>query len=140
MLVIKAILILFSVVKVEHRSALVELFLTPMCANIGEHSNDTEFLLVCGRGLTHLARQDPDVFRMQVPLLTEQHRILLQQVMKLALQQQQSGEGAGGANNNSNSTNSSSNSNSAGSNASSAATGGIGKPGSMQINMSKYKK
>jgi hypothetical protein len=89
-LIIKAILVLFSMAKADQKSALVELFLTPMCASLMVHtSDDAEFVSVCGVGLTHLARLAPDVFRSQVPLLTEQHRGVLQQVMKQALQQQQ---------------------------------------------------
>jgi hypothetical protein len=88
-LIIKAILVLFSMAKADQKSALVELFLTPMCASLMVHASDAEFVSVCGVGLTHLARLAPDVFRSQVPLLTEQHRGVLQQVMKQALQQQQ---------------------------------------------------
>jgi hypothetical protein len=129
-LLIKAILLFFSLVPPEQKGALVELFLTPMCAKICEHPTDAEFLLVCGRGVTHLARLEPEVFRTQVPALSERHRTVLQGVMKLALQQVDAGGfGAGGG------------AAQPGSASGISGSGGLGAPGSgMTINMSKYKK
>ena len=126
-LVIKALLIFFGLARPEQKSALVELFLTPMCAKICEHSADVEFLLTCGRGLTHLARQDPEVFRAQVPVLSERHRTVLQGVMKLALQQQSDSAGPSSVGNSGSAAQAT------------GATPGIG-PSGMTINMAKYKK
>ena len=130
-LIIKALLILFALARAEQKSALVELFLTPMCAKLCEHPKDNEFLLASGRGVTHLARQEPEIFRTQVPLLSDSHRTVLQGVMKLALQQSSAvdanqstiGGGSGGS----------------GGNGVGQMGGSAGKPG-MTINMSKYKK
>ena len=134
--IIKALFLLFAIVKPDQKSALLELFLTPMCAKIAENLTDSEFLLVCGRGLTHLARQESDTFRTQVPLLSERHRTVLQGVMKLALQVD-SGAGAAGFSA-PEGGNSGSSGTSAGASNGPAATGA---PSSgMTINMSKYKK
>jgi hypothetical protein len=126
-LLVKALLLFFGLVPASQKSALVELFLTPLCAKICENPADGEFLLVCGRGVTHLARLEPDVFRTQVPCLTERHRTVLQGVMKLALQQ---GEGGGFAAQGS----------ASGSASAQAGTAGAPAPSGMTINMSKYKK
>jgi uncharacterized membrane protein YgcG len=120
-LVIKAILVLFSLAPAEHKSALVEVFLTPMCAKLCEHQADQEFQLVCGRGVAHLARLEPEVFRAQVPALSEKHRGVLQGVMKLALQQGDGGNGGAHS-------------------AAGTASSGSSVSGGMTINMSKYKK
>lgn len=140
-LIVKALFVFFAIVKAEQKLVLLELFLTPMCAKIAEHLTDSEFLLVCGRGLTHLARQEAETFRTQVPLLSERHRTVLQGVMKLALQVD-SGVAAGGVGGG---TGGFSGGNSGGSFGSSA--GANGGPtaagaasGGMTINMSKYKK
>jgi hypothetical protein len=136
-LIIKALMMFFSLVRAEQKSALLELFLTPMCAKINECTTDVEFLLTCGRGLTHLARLEPETFRTQVPLLSERHRTVLQGVMKLALQQQQqqqgseAGAGAGSAH-------TSGKQGFIGGN--SPSTPGATGPAGMTINMSKYKK
>lgn len=135
-LIIKALFLLFAVVHADQKSALLELFLTPMCAKIAENLTDSEFLLVCGRGLTHLARQEAETFRTQVPLLSDRHRTVLQGVMKLALQVD-SGAGAGGFS-------APQESGHAGSFGNASASGGaaVGMPAAsgMTINMSKYKK
>lgn len=120
-LLIKALLVLFALAPPEQKSALIEVFLTPMCAKICEHQTDAEFLLVCGRSVTHLARLEPDAFRAQVPALSEKHRTVLQGVMKLALQQ--GDDNASGVH----------------SGAATSASGPAAQ-GGMTINMSKYKK
>lgn len=135
-LITKALFLLFAVVKPEQKTALLELFLTPMCAKIAEHLTDSEFLLACGRSLTHFARQEADTFRTQVPLLSERHRTVLQGVMKLALQVD-TGAGAGGVA----AANSGGGSGSFGGSAGASGGSAAGAPSSgMTINMSKYKK
>ena len=139
-LLIKVLLVLFSLVRAEQKSVLFELFLTPMCANISEHASDVEFLTVCGRGLTHLARLEPDTFRAQVPLLSDRHRTVLQQVMKLALQQQQQQQSGGDFGNNNGGGGGGGFGAASNSAASGAASTTASTAGAMQINMSKYRK
>jgi hypothetical protein len=130
-LLVKALLLFFSLVPASQKSALVELFLTPLCAKICENPTDGEFLLVCGRGVTHLARLDPDVFRTHVPCLSERHRAVLQGVMKLALQQGEGGGGSGGY---------AAQGSAGGSAPAQSGTAGAPASSGMTINMSKYKK
>ena len=116
-LLIKLLLLIYNYIPIIKKTNYLELILTPLCNSMTEHASDVAYLTICGHGITHIARQDAEVFRLQVGVLTETQRAVLQNAMKLSLQKQQHSTTSTSGN-------------------SSATSGG----NSMAINMSKYKK
>eukprot|EP01038_Epipyxis_sp_PR26KG_P007657 gene7657-10420_t len=123
---VKAIFVLFNFATTEtQRDKIVSLIIHPLCVSIIKQNqgNGTmqEYMLLCGKGLTHIARLASTEFRNQISGLNEGNRNILQQSMLLAMQQQSVNNGdqlSTPAENNPASNNS----------------------GGMKLNLSKYKK
>lgn len=86
---------------------------------VNNHSNDYHLLVLLGRALTVMARQNSEEFRNEIGIMTDVERNLLQAAMKAALlaDQQQQQQGGG-----------------------SISMPGQGSAGAIKLNMDKYRK
>ena len=87
-LLVKGIMLMYSVAVESKRAILIEVIIQPLCANMAKLRNeDPNYLLLCGKVLAHMARQSAEAFRIQVSKLIDADKNILQEVMIQAIQQ-----------------------------------------------------
>lgn len=89
LVVVQIIFFAFNLVEESKRDELVALILLPLINVMSKRSNNSMTTQFLGKCLTHLARTYQETFRLQVSLLNDTQRLVLQEAMRNVLQQQQ---------------------------------------------------
>jgi hypothetical protein len=145
MLMLQLLFLMFNLHALDSLKAFhLKAILPILCDVIQRKGFSDPLSLICGKGVTHIARTSPQIFKGEILLVSDEAKLLLQNAMKMILEQQnqQQQSGAGGANNSSGSgVNSGINKSSqamATAGVGGAAQGGAG--GLKKFDMSKFKK
>jgi hypothetical protein len=89
LVVVQIIFFAFNLLKETKKEILITLILVPLINVMSKRSNDSMITQFLGKCLTHLAKTYQDIFRIQVGMLTDPQRQILQDAMRNVLQQQQ---------------------------------------------------
>jgi len=89
LVVVQIIFFAFNLVEENRRDLLVGQILLPLINVMSKRSSDSMTYQFLGKCLTHLARTYQETFRLQVSLLNDVQRQVLQEAMRNVLQQQQ---------------------------------------------------
>jgi hypothetical protein len=89
LVVVQIIFFAFNLVEENKRDLLVGQILLPLINVMSKRSSDSMTYQFLGKCLTHLARTYQETFRLQVSLLNDVQRQVLQEAMRNVLQQQQ---------------------------------------------------
>jgi hypothetical protein len=146
MLMLQLLFLMFNLHALDSLKAFhLKAILPILCDVIQRKGFSDPLSLICGKGVTHIARTSPQIFKGEILLVSDEAKLLLQNAMKMILEQQnqqQQQSGAGGANSSSGSgVNSGINKSSqamATAGVGGAAQGGAG--GLKKFDMSKFKK
>ena len=68
------------------KTAYLHMLLPPMCAMLTILDLSSPSAQLCGKGITHIARTSPQMFRSEIMLLPEQSRVVLQGAMRAVLE------------------------------------------------------
>ena len=121
---LQLVFLLFNLVSSDQqKTGLLHVVLPPICRLLSVSDASSPHALLCGKGITHIARTSPQVFRGEIMLLPEGDRAILQNTMRAVLESMSQGDGAG--------------SSASPGGANQQGTGGSG--GFKKIDMSKYK-
>ena len=88
LVVVQIIFFAFNLIEESKKEILITLILVPLINVMSKRSNDSMITQFLGKCLTHLAKTYQDTFRLQVGMLTDIQRQILQDAMRNVLQQQ----------------------------------------------------
>jgi uncharacterized membrane protein YgcG len=131
----------------EIKSLHLKLFLPALCTLIRLKGLSDPLSLISGKGITHIARTAPLVFKTEIMLVSDENKLLLQNIMKAILEQQQSSSSSTTSTNSSHIGSRGGDANiSSGQSSAGGSVGGFGQSGPTisqgpkKIDMSKFKK
>jgi len=97
-LLLQLVFVIFNLLSSdEQRSAYVRLILPSLCLLIEKRGANDNLSLVCGKGVTHIARTHPQLFRTEIAVLPPSQITLLQTIMRTVLEAMQGGVSSGTA-------------------------------------------
>jgi hypothetical protein len=86
----KLIILMYVAIKADEAENYLVVALPALCASLAGRAitPSSELVTFSGRALTHMATAQPDLFRKHIATLPTEYKLVLQQVMKIALSQQ----------------------------------------------------
>lgn len=73
----------------ESKNILLQLMLSPLCATLSYYTAECDIMHFCGANFIEIARINPESFKVQVALLSDAHRSIMQNSMRFAIISQQ---------------------------------------------------
>ncbi|CAE7483532.1 unnamed protein product [Symbiodinium microadriaticum] len=86
-LALNLVFLLYNILPDDHqRTAYLNITLPSLCGILQSMDHSSSPAQLCGKGITHIARSSPQIFRGEIMLLPEQSRVVLQNAMRAVLE------------------------------------------------------